>query len=116
MHCTTPVEIFHTAQLRALLVWAFSILLISALLDWPDALPLPWQMLRVREAVVSLMQLQDSGFHQLSLVVEKGLMQVNLHGTWLPDKKRSHLHGQQGLFPNASHNVSAHDNCVMGTL
>lgn len=71
-------------------------------------------MLRVRQAVVSLLQLQDSGFQQFSLVVEKGLMQVNLHGTWLPYRKHFYLHGQQGLFPNVSHCVCAHDNSVMG--
>lgn len=84
-------------------------------MSWPDALPLLRQMLRVREAVVSLLQLQDSGFQQLSLVVEKGFMQVNLHGMWLLDRKRSYLHGQQGLSPNSSHHVCAHDNRVMGT-
>lgn len=72
-------------------------------------------MLRVREAVVSLLQLQDSGFQQLSLVVEKGFMQVNLHSMWLPDRKSSYLHGQQDLVPNSSHHVCAYDNRVMGT-
>lgn len=76
----------------------FSVFLIlGPSVSWPDALPLPRQMLRVREAVVSLLQLQDSGFQQLSLVVEKGLMQVNLHSMWLLDRKVSYLHGQQGL-------------------
>ncbi|XP_053087912.1 centrosomal protein of 63 kDa isoform X3 [Pangasianodon hypophthalmus] len=43
------------------------------------------EMLRVREAVVSLLQLQDSGFQQLSLVVEKGLMQVRVLGKQLDE-------------------------------
>ncbi|KAK3557439.1 hypothetical protein QTP70_026631 [Hemibagrus guttatus] len=43
------------------------------------------EMLRVREAVVSLLQLQDSGFQQLCLVVEKGLMQVQVLGKQLDE-------------------------------
>ncbi|KAI5109328.1 centrosomal protein of 63 kDa isoform X1 [Silurus meridionalis] len=43
------------------------------------------EMRSMREAVGSLLQLQDSGFQQLSLVVEKGLMQVRVLGTQLEE-------------------------------
>lgn len=95
--------------------WHFFILLILGPLDCVLSFT-PRQMLRVREAVVSLLQFQDSGFQQLSLVVEKGLMQVNLHGTWLPDRKALNSMASRVYLSNASYHVCAHDNGVMGTF
>lgn len=43
----------------------------------------PWQTLRVREVMMSLLELQDGGFQMLKLVVEKGLQQVNCMKAWV---------------------------------
>lgn len=43
----------------------------------------PWQMLRVREVMMSLLELQDGGFRMLKLVVEKGIQQVICMKAWV---------------------------------
>ncbi|KAK1796774.1 hypothetical protein P4O66_009789 [Electrophorus voltai] len=43
------------------------------------------EMIRVRQAVSSLLGLQDIGFHMISVVVEKGLLQIRVLGKQLED-------------------------------
>ena len=77
-------------------------------------------MFMVKEAVVSLLELHDSGFRKLSLVVEKGLLQVNLHDGWAV-RQSAYQHAQllattmTDLFSDASLHLCVPDNSMMET-